>query len=153
MGRVPFRRARPRGDNVSSRSCLTVLVVDDDRLFRELFVRFIASRYPAAAVLEAGSLEEARARILEQRPHVALIDVCLPDGKGFALVEELRRDAQEVTVAVCTSYDIDEYRDAATRSGASCFITKGALKVDDIDAVLAEGLGRLQRQEREASSP
>jgi len=135
---------------VVEKSCLTVLVVDDDRLFRELFVQVITSKYPAAKVLEAGNLEDARRQIRGQRPHVALIDVCLPDGKGFALVEELRRDAQDATIAVCTSYDIEEYRDAAARSGATCFITKASLKAEDIDAVVAEGLRRQSKQEKEA---
>ncbi len=141
------RSARGKGHDVRTKSCLSVLVVDDDRLFREIFVDFIASRYPGVAVVEAEDLAEARRKIREQRPHVALIDVCLPDGKGFALVEELRRESQEATIALCTSYDIPEYRDAAARAGATCFITKADLKPERIAEVVGAGLSRAQEKE------
>ncbi len=132
-----------------TKSCLSVLVVDDDRLFREIFVDFIASRYPGVVVAEAEDLAEARRKIREQRPHVALIDVCLPDGKGFALVEELRNQSEEATIALCTSYDVAEYRDAAARVGATCFISKADLKPEYVAEIVAAGLSRLREREQE----
>jgi DNA-binding NarL/FixJ family response regulator len=135
---------------VRTKSCLSVLVVDDDRLFREIFVDFIASRYPGVVVAEAEDLAEARRKIREQRPHVALIDVCLPDGKGFALVEELRSEPKEVTIALCTSYDVAEYRDAAAQAGATCFISKADMKPERIAEIVAAGLRHLDAKEEEA---
>jgi len=120
----------------SSRN-LAVLIVDDDALFRELFGRVIAKRFPEARIAEAADIGLARAQIRRNRPDVAFIDVCLPDGSGLDLVKELRREGSSATIAVCTSYDIPEYREAAERSGATCFLAKDGLKADDIARVVA----------------
>jgi CheY-like chemotaxis protein len=68
-------------------------LVDDDAGFREVFARALrramaAERFDVALV-EAGSISEARAQLREGGLDAALIDVRLPDGDGLDLVREL----------------------------------------------------------------
>jgi len=126
-----------------------VLIVDDEALFRELFARVIAERFPEAQILEAADADSARAQFPKCRPDVAFVDICLPDGSGLDLVREFRRVAPSATVAVCTSFDIPEYRQAAKRSGATCFLAKSSLKADDIAGVVA----RVARAEGPTQGP
>lgn len=67
-----------------------ILLVDDDRAVRSL-ARIILE-HEGWQVEEAGSLQEAfdKMRMGGFRPHVAVVDLLLPDGLGTELVEDLR---------------------------------------------------------------
>ena len=68
-----------------------ILLVDDDRAVRSL-ARIILE-HEGWQVEEAGSLQEAfdKMRTDGFRPHVAIVDLLLPDGLGTELVEDLRQ--------------------------------------------------------------
>jgi CheY-like chemotaxis protein len=70
-----------------------VLLVEDDARFREDFARALggalATERLEVGFVGAGSLAEARARLLEGGLDAALIDVGLPDGDGLDLVREI----------------------------------------------------------------
>ncbi len=68
-----------------------ILLVDDDPAVRGL-ARIILA-HEGWQVEEAGSLQEALDRVREAgfRPHLALVDLCLPDGIGTELAGDLQR--------------------------------------------------------------
>jgi DNA-binding response OmpR family regulator len=70
-----------------------LLVVDDDPTLRLLCRECLAAR--GHQVLEAGSCREAVRAVREQKPHLLLIDVNLPDGDGFSLLEGLAREREQ----------------------------------------------------------
>jgi CheY-like chemotaxis protein len=89
---------------------LRILLVEDNAEFREDFARALERALAAdlldVAFVEAGSLEEARARLREGGLDAALIDVRLPDGDGLDLVRELNDDAaaSRIPALVLTAY-------------------------------------------------
>ncbi len=68
-----------------------ILLVDDDEAVRGL-ARVILE-HQGWQVVEAGSLREATGLLRDcvVRPHIALVDLLLPDGVGTDLAEDLRR--------------------------------------------------------------
>jgi DNA-binding LytR/AlgR family response regulator len=70
-----------------------VLLVEDDTNFRKVFARLmreaLAPERLDVALVEAGTLAEARTRLREGGLDAALIDVTLPDGNGLELVGEI----------------------------------------------------------------
>jgi CheY-like chemotaxis protein len=78
------------------------------------------------AIEEAGSCEEARRIVAERRPQVLLVDVQLPDGDGFGLLESLaERRASDPFAAVFLSArgeTADKVR--GLRLGADDYLTK-----------------------------
>ena len=68
-----------------------ILFVEEDANFREVFTRALrealATERLDVAFVEAGSAAEARARLREGGLDAALIDITLPDGKGWTLWE------------------------------------------------------------------
>ena len=70
-----------------------ILLVEDDASFRRAFTRALelalAPEQLNVTFVEAGSLAEARARVVEGGLDAALIDVTLPDGNGLDLVREI----------------------------------------------------------------
>ncbi len=110
------RRGRPVGARV--------LMVDDDPAIRAICAEVLRSQ--GYALDEAGSCEEARRLVIERRPQVVLVDVQLPDGDGFALLESLaeRRatDAFAVVFLSARGETADKVR--GLRLGADDYLTK-----------------------------
>jgi DNA-binding NarL/FixJ family response regulator len=65
----------------------SVLIVDDDRSFRELAERLLrAAGLEVVSQADTGSAGLAAARAI--KPDAILLDVMLPDGDGFALARD-----------------------------------------------------------------
>lgn len=62
-----------------------VLVVEDDPALRAGLVRIVGRC--CTEIMEAGSVGEARERLVETKPDLVLLDVRLPDGNGVELAE------------------------------------------------------------------
>jgi len=67
-----------------------ILFVEDDGRFKEVFTsalrEALVPEQLKVAIVEAGSLAKAHARLREGELDGALIDVTLPDGNGLDLV-------------------------------------------------------------------
>jgi DNA-binding NarL/FixJ family response regulator len=101
----------------------TVLVVDDDRSFRDLASRILTS-WGHDVVGQAGSVGEAIARATELRPEAALVDIGLPDGDGFNLTEQLLALGRPLRVVIISSDSDAANGAAAQRVGAIGFFPK-----------------------------
>ncbi len=78
-----------------------VLIVEDHEPTRNI-LRMIFLR-KGWATLEAGTLAEGLDFLArEPRPDCVLLDLDLPDGRGEAVLERVRRDRLSIRVAVCT---------------------------------------------------
>jgi diguanylate cyclase (GGDEF)-like protein len=100
------------------------LVVEDDPGVRALLAgRLQAEGY---AVRTAGSLAEAQAALVRGLPDALVVDVELPDGSGYALVEGLRRRPQGELAAVVVATARGDFLDKveAIHSGADGFFPK-----------------------------
>ena len=65
----------------------TVLLVEDDRLVRNLVGEYLRSE--GMTVTEASSLASAKEALGLQRPDVAVVDLMLGDGSGLDLIREI----------------------------------------------------------------
>jgi CheY-like chemotaxis protein len=109
-------------------------VVDDNAGFRGLAARILTSW--GYDVIEAGSVAEAVACVLERRPHTVLVDVGLPDGDGFGLTEQLvGLPSPPRVVLISTDADAGN-RSAARRAGAVGFLPKDELLGGALQALL-----------------
>src|ERR1700726_1846220 len=77
---------------------LQALVVDDDKNSLRALAALVAEL--GFAPHTAGSLREARGRLLAEPPDVVLLDLVLPDGTGFDLIEDLKRQADRAEIVV-----------------------------------------------------
>jgi CheY-like chemotaxis protein len=115
----------------------SVLVVDDDPVFRDLARRVLAGQ-GLVVVAEAESLETALDAARALRPDAALVDIGLPDGDGLTLARRLSALPWRPRI-VLTSTDADAATpDDIRRSGAGAFVAKHELP----NAPLEHLLGR-----------
>lgn len=81
-------KATPSDYRISDLSGVKVLVVDDESDARELLYRVLADC--GAEVLTAGTAAEALRLVEQERPHLLVSDVGMPDVDGYELLKKLR---------------------------------------------------------------
>ena len=101
-----------------------VLVVDDDELMRAGLKAVLSSDESIEVVGEASDGRAAVERVRALRPHVALMDVRMPDLDGIAATREVVGASPEVKVVILTTFEQDEYIFGALDAGASGFLLK-----------------------------
>lgn len=125
----------------------TVLIVDDETALAGFLKEMIED--DGYAVRMAGSIEEARRRLAEAGADILLVDTALPDGKGYALCQDLRaapatRDLPLVLMSAA-SRPVDVEKGLAL--GADAFLAK-PFSAEDLSRTLA----RLTARGREATA-
>jgi len=114
---------------------IKVLVADDHAIVRR-GIRQILTETPDITVGgEAGTAEEVRRLVREQRWDVVVLDISLPGGSGMDLLAELRRERPDLRVLILTVYSEEQYAIRAIRAGAAGFLTKESAPVKLIEAV------------------
>jgi two-component system cell cycle response regulator len=112
-----------------------VLVIDDDSDIRlGLNVRLRASGY-ATAFAADGVAAISMAR--KERPDVILLDLGLPAGDGFQVLERLKMntDLAHTPVIVLSARDVEENERRALKAGATAYLQKPVDDQDLLDAI------------------
>jgi two-component system, NarL family, response regulator DevR len=112
-----------------------VFLLDDHEVVRRGLRELLESDGGLEVVGEAGTAEQALARIPPTKPDVAVLDVRLPDGDGIEVCREVRSRHPEVHCVMLTSYSDDEALLQAMLAGASGYIAKQITGADIVDAV------------------
>ncbi|HEY1796329.1 MAG TPA: response regulator [Stellaceae bacterium] len=102
----------------------TILVVDDDPIFRSLTRDALEGA--GLAVIEAADGVEACQVCADTPPSLLIADMMMPNMDGFALCRELRsrRATENTPILVATGLDDHEAVDTAYEAGATDFIVK-----------------------------
>ena len=106
---------------------IKVLHVEDDLVFRKMFVDTISKRFPDSFINQVDSCKEALSCIVMQPPDLIFMDIQLPDGNGLILTQKIKKRYPNILIIVLTLSDCEEYRIAAKESGADNFISKNAI--------------------------
>lgn len=121
------------------------LIVDDHAGFRASVSAALRRRFPEIRVDEAEDGPEALRVIESCAMDMLLLDVKLPTGNGIELTKEIKRSHPSVTVVILTGHDFPQYRQAAYRNGADCFICKGSVAC--VNEVVARVDGAIQARQ------
>jgi DNA-binding response OmpR family regulator len=102
----------------------TVLVVDDEPLFREVVADILTAA--GHRVLVAGCVKEAIATLQLEKPAVILTDQMMPELDGLSFVRHLRADRlwADVRVIIVSAKSTPEDMDRALRAGADGYLVK-----------------------------
>ncbi|MGA8210637.1 MAG: response regulator transcription factor [Nocardioidaceae bacterium] len=116
-----------------------VLLVDDHDLIRQGLARAFERHDDFDVCGQAASVGDGLRQFTALRPDVVITDVRLPDGLGFDLVREIRKQGHDTGVVVLTMYAGDEQLFAALEAGASAFVAKDA-PADEVVAAARHAL-------------
>jgi DNA-binding NarL/FixJ family response regulator len=109
---------------MSEQQRIRVFLLDDHELVRRGLRDLLSSEADIDVVGESGSAVEATHRIPALRPHVAVLDVRLPDGSGINVCREVRSVDPTIQALMLTSYDDDDALFAAIMAGAAGYVLK-----------------------------
>jgi len=115
---------------------LSVLLVEDNRIFREAFKDNLRQHFPIISVVEAENAEKALQKIKGTPPDLIFMDIRLPGMNGLQLTQRIKKDFPKIPVVILTGYDLPEYREAAIQYGADGFFVKESLKWEEITALV-----------------
>ncbi|MER5888990.1 response regulator transcription factor [Streptomyces sp. NPDC001941] len=101
------------------------MIVDDDKLLRFGLRRILDSAPGIRVVVECDGAE-AVGEALSRRPDVALVDICMPDVDGLAVLRALLALEPAPAVAMLTGFGTDEEVTRALSAGARGFFLKDA---------------------------
>ena len=120
---------------------ITVLVADDQELFRRGMQTVLATEAGFNVVGEASDGAAAVARTTDLAPDVVLMDVRMPEMDGIEAARRIRELAPSTRVIMLTVSDEEDDLYGAVRAGANGYLLKDASLDDVADAVRAVARG------------
>jgi DNA-binding NarL/FixJ family response regulator len=115
---------------------IRVLIADDEPLLLEALGEVIDSSPDFEIVATAGNAADATRLAADLHPHVALLDVRMPEGGGIAAAKGIRTSSPATRVVALSAYE-DEARVQAMRgAGAVDYVVKGAPAAAILSALL-----------------
>ncbi len=121
-----------------------ILVVDDEVGMREYLMKLLSdSGYSVCAAEDSRCALEM---LSETPPDLALVDMRMPKKGGMALLEEIKKRAPHVVVAIMTAYGTTESAVQAMKLGAYDYIRK-PFEVDDILHLVDKALEKKRLQD------
>ena len=122
---TPFDSANGTADTV------TILLVDDSPTHLEGIRQALALYGRRTRLVIAKSLAEARARLAEEQPDLAIVDLILPDGKGLELLPATG-EATTFPIVVMTSDGNEKEVVDAIKRGALDYVVKSPETLADL---------------------
>jgi len=111
-----------------------LLIVDDHAVVRH-GIKVACQAHGYQVVASTASVSDARSAIAALGPDVVIVDINLPDGTGFDLIQWIRKIDTELPVVVLSLNDSIDYINAARNCGANAYVNKSA-PVDELIAAV-----------------
>ncbi len=109
---------------------IRVLIADDHALVRAGIRALVEKIEGVVVVGEAGKGSEALDLARQLKPNLMLLDITMPDGGGFEVLDQITKKYPEIRVIVLTVHEAGEYAIRALREGAAGFLPKSAASTE-----------------------
>lgn len=120
---------------------ITILLVDDQALFREGLNTLLSIHDDLRVVGEAADGAEALTLANQLKPDVVLMDLRMPVLDGVAATRQLRQEQPGCRVIVLTTFDDDEFVFDGLRAGAVGYLLKDTPSEKLVEAIRAAARG------------
>jgi DNA-binding NarL/FixJ family response regulator len=111
-----------------------LLVIDDHDVVRQGLTTALQS-HGFEQLDSAGTVKQARSKIAAFNPDAIIIDINLPDGSGFEIVEWVRNLSSQTAIVVLSLNDPLRFAKLARASGANAYLSK-TQSIDEIVSAL-----------------
>ncbi len=140
---TPLRSLASKIEQILSEANPRVLVIEDDPDLAQVMVQIFVEQ--GFAVSHARTGWEAINIARQTSPHLLLLDVILPEGDGFAVVEWLRHSAnyKGIPILVYSALDLQPQEQEQIRLGPTEFLVKGKNTPEQVKERVLDLLNRL----------
>lgn len=136
---LPEKEECPPSANERTR----IVIAEDFVLIQEGIRLLLEPECDIVAAVE--DAEAALAAVAAQNPDILLVDVSLPGGGGFSILEKLTELRSAVKVIFVTAHNNPRYSDRAFEMGAKGYVLKGAMRSELLPAIRAVMSGGVYR--------
>jgi DNA-binding NarL/FixJ family response regulator len=123
------------------RSEIRVVIADDHPVFRQGLRQIIELEQELKIVGEAGDGVAALQMIQELAPEVVVLDIHMPNMKGFEVAREARRRGLASHIIFLTMYDDEQMFNEALNVGAKGYLLKDSAISDIVGSIRAVASG------------
>jgi two-component system NarL family response regulator/two-component system response regulator DegU len=116
---------------------ITVLIADDQTLFREGIKDLLDGEKTLQVVGEAGDGVEALRLVKKLKPNVILLDIKLPHMDGIEATRQIHRDCPSTNVLILSSYEDEAHVMEAIQAGANGYLSKMLPAAELVNALKA----------------
>jgi len=117
---------------------ITVTVIEDNDQFREALEAIIRSQEDMLLIHSFSDAEKAYESLIISPPDIAITDLALPGMKGNELMIKVKQQVPQLQFLVCTIHDDNETVFEALQSGASGYLLKEPVTVDEISKAIRD---------------
>ncbi|MFN7999045.1 MAG: response regulator [Bryobacteraceae bacterium] len=129
---------------------VSILVIDDSPIDRDLFRRFLLDGHPATPFkpIEVERGQTGLDQFRRVHPDCVLLDLNLPDIDGLDLLRAILGEPNACPVIVTTAYGSEQVAVDAMKAGAADYLVKGSINAESLTHVVRNALEkrRLEQQ-------
>jgi DNA-binding NarL/FixJ family response regulator len=114
---------------------ISVVIVEDHRMFREHLTRLINKADGMRVCGEADNIRDGFALIKQARPTIAIVDITLEGSSGLELLKDLCAHGVAVPALVLSMHDESLYAERALRAGARGYVNKHGASAELMTAI------------------
>ena len=107
-----------------SKRKLTILIADDQTLFREGIKDLLENEKTISVVGEAADGQEAVRLAKKLKPNVVLMDIKLPQLDGISATRQIRKECPDTNVLVLSSFEDEAHVMESIQAGANGYLSK-----------------------------
>ena len=121
---------------------IRVLVCDDHAMFREGVKTILSSQSDIEVVGEASDGNEAVERALRLYPDVVLMDISMPELKGFEAARRIKKSRPDIKVMILSVYDDEDMVARCLDAGVAGYVLKDSPPLQLVYAIQAVARGQ-----------
>ncbi len=110
----------------------TILIADDDAMIMQIFSLGMEQNASDIRIHSATTGESTILAIQSVKPDVLVLDIRMPQGDGFSVLEYLKKEKINMPVVVLTNYRNDDYVTKCRAYGVKDYLIKHEMKIDRI---------------------
>jgi DNA-binding NarL/FixJ family response regulator len=114
---------------------ITVVLVEDHRMFREQLGHLIDKSDEMMVSGEADNIRDGFELIKQHRPSIAIVDITLKGSSGLELLKQLRVEKINVPVLMLSMHDEALFAERALNAGARGYVSKHAASEEVLVAI------------------
>ena len=114
---------------------ITVVIADDQTLFREGIKDLLENEKNIVVVGEAADGREALRLVKKLKPNVILLDIKLPHMDGIEATRQIHKDCPTTNVLILSSYEDEAHVMEAIQAGANGYLSKMLPAVELVNAL------------------
>jgi len=121
-------------------TAVRVIIADDHPVVRAGLSAILSSNPQIRVVAEVGDGSTLLRTLGTTTADVAVLDLGMPGRTGVALLRQIRHEAPQLRIVICSMYDTSVYADRCMQLGAFAFLEKGVAPTRLVSTVLAAAI-------------